>query len=552
MNETEHERRELRQEAALDRFEHSREAQTGHKRLQVNLNIHPLASLVAVGVVSIIVFVSWAAWVISHHEDFISVSTGLMHDGTWVVKAVVIVGFIWLCVEVAGRFIKHVIHPIIDAVQKSLFAIGQLKRNRVLARDLNYAVLEDVDTGQPQFHQVTQERNSFNYKIDSNPGPSQLPSPNVAQPTQEYAVSQLRENGLQVCFGVSTTTQQPFVINLLDGVHYRLLGASGMGKSCLAGSVLDQITTTNDEHHLQIALLDSEHKTSRLFEHLPHVAELHVGRKRVECVATSPEEVAEHMGYLKLELDRRKELSELALQKERFMLIYIEEFLSLKREMPRDLRMQFLRDFSILALRGRKYKLYLLACAQVDYASKAGGEEAEILREAQNQFSVNASFAVRPKAAQAAGFTNYELIEQNFNLKRVGQLVLETTGVSDMMLAPRFDVAQKLIALERSQVGANPRTTTVLGDAPHQNIIDSHLVRTDDAPEDAPSAPASEDKLAQVADLLARGYNQGEIIEKVWRCTKGGNDKYYQARAEYLQLVNMIKQRQAQTIELGA
>ncbi len=498
------------------------------------LHVYAPVFIIGTGFLTLVAAVFLAVYWWTSPSDFMHLAHSVV-DNTWFAIEILFWAFIGgAIVFLTIKLIKE-LAPLFSSV-------------KVHHANDNYVIYSGADA---KVHDHSNDKHITHVKeIAPPPGQLQLPPPvNVAQPTQEYAISQLRENALQVCLGASTTTQQPYVINLLDGVHYRFIGSSGMGKSCLAGSVLDQVTQTNDEHHLQIALLDSEYKTSRLFEHLPHVAELQVGRKRVECVATSAEEVAEHIGYLRMELDRRKELSELDLQRERFMLIYIEEFLSLKREIPKELRMQFLRDFSILALRGRKYKLYLLACAQVDYASKASGEEAELLREAQSQFSVNASFAVKPTAARAAGFTSNDLIEQNFNLKRKGQMVLETTGVSDIMLAPRFDVVEKLIALERSQRGANPGVNQVLDDDQHQNIVDSHLVNTEVTPT---LAPALEAKLPQVADMLARHYNQTEIIEKVWQCSKGTNAKYYQARAEYLQLVNMIRQRQAQTIELGA
>jgi hypothetical protein len=92
---------------------------------------------------------------------------------------------------------------------------------------------------------------------------------------------------------------------LLKGVHYKLIGSSGFGKSCEAAAILDMTTRTNDPDHLLIALLDLEHKTSQLFADLPHVAELPVGQRRVPCVATDADEVAAHLGYLKRELDRR-------------------------------------------------------------------------------------------------------------------------------------------------------------------------------------------------------------------------------------------------------
>src|SRR6266536_76756 len=231
----------------------------------------------------------------------------------------------------------------------------------------------------------------YNYSDTSTHGEEEqhLLTSGIEAPTMDYIISQLPYNGLQVCLGQSIETRNLFITDLIEGTHYRIMGGSGFGKSCVAGAILDQVTQTNDADHLLIACLDLEHKTSRLFENLPHVAQLQVGRKHIDCVATTPDEVATHFGYLRQELDRRKVLSEVDLRRERFMLIYVEEFLSLRREVDPKLLDQMLADFTILALRGRKYGLYLLACAQVDYASKD-------LRDAMAQFNVNMSFTVKP------------------------------------------------------------------------------------------------------------------------------------------------------------
>lgn len=342
----------------------------------------------------------------------------------------------------------------------------------------------------------------------------------VQSPTMEYVISQLKYNTLQVCLGVSLETGKPFVMDLIEGTHYRIIGGSGFGKSCEAAAILEQVTQSNDPDHLLISLLDLEHKTSRLFEDLPHVAELQIGRKRVECVATNADEVAQHFRYLRDELDRRKALSEYDLQRERFMLIYVEEFLSLKREVDPELKTQMMDDFTILALRGRKYGLYLLACAQVDYSDKS-------LRDAMNQFNVNMSFSVKPSAARAVGFSSNDLLKQNFEAKQRGQFVLETTGCTDIMLAPQFDVKAKLQRLQGASQGANQGATRVLN-----STIEG--ASTYPAPSVAPiDAPAWEAYLEPIQALRARGFNQDEIIEKLWGAKKGSNQRYQDAREIY-------------------
>jgi DNA translocase FtsK/SpoIIIE-like protein len=361
-----------------------------------------------------------------------------------------------------------------------------------------------------------------------------LPPGPVQHPSMDYVRSLLQENALQVCLEMSATSGQPCVMHLLDGTHYRIIGGSGFGKSCEAAAILEMTTQTNDPAHLQIALLDLEHKTSRLFENLPHIAELSLGRKRVPLVATSPDEVALHLHYLRRELDRRTQLSEYDLSRERFLFIYVEEFLSLKREVDPALKRRMLDDFSILALRGRKYGLYLLACAQVDYAD-------DQLREAMNQFNVNMSFAVRPRAAQAAGFASYDLLKQNFEAKKPGQFVLETTGCTDLMLAPQFDVKAKLQELERRAARLSSHSAPVLTpfSSPDLRLIEAArtpLERTENTDEGTDERPwqADMDEVAvKVMKLRTLGWGKQAIIEKIWSVTKGGSKRYKEAEALY-------------------
>jgi hypothetical protein len=273
--------------------------------------------LLITGVIALISVITWLAWVFNHPADFVSTSAVLVHGGIWLLTACAIIGLAWLAFVVVGYAVNHIGHPIVDA-------IGKIKRHRVLAQADNYAITQHQDG--PQFHQVSQDHHNYKYDIAQlaqQESQAQLPAP--GQPTQEYAISQLQQNGLQVCLGVSKATGQPYVRDLIGGTHYKIIGASNMGKSCFAASILDQVTATNDPDHLLIGLLDLEHKTSRLFENLPHLAELDLGRKRVDCIAQTPDEVGEHFGYLHQELNRRARLSEYDLNRERFLLIYVEE-----------------------------------------------------------------------------------------------------------------------------------------------------------------------------------------------------------------------------------
>jgi hypothetical protein len=218
---------------------------------------------------------------------------------------------------VLGGFIQHVIVPLVHDV------FGPFRTNRVHHANDNYTVYQDKDSMKVSHH----EDNRYSYNIKQLEAPQEpvalIEAPRVHQPTQEEAISLLEYNKLQVCLGADKEVGGYVFTDLAGGSHFRNIGSSDMGKSCLASSIFDQATSANDEDHLRIALLDLECKASRLFETLPHVAELQIGRERVDCVAQSADEVGRHFGYLRQELVRRVRLSEYELRREMFLLIYL-------------------------------------------------------------------------------------------------------------------------------------------------------------------------------------------------------------------------------------
>jgi len=160
------------------------------------------------------------------------------------------------------------------------------------------------------------------------------------------------------------------------------------------------------------------------------------GQRRRRLIAKDADEVAAHLGYLKKELDRRAS-QQVAMP---LLLIYVEEMLSLQYEVDEKLKAQMLADLAILALRGRKYGMFLMACTQTDYSTKE-------LKEAQKQFRTRSGFAIDPSAARAAGFVNTELVNYNYRNAKPGQFLLERPAFSSLVLAPLYDVEQKLVEL---------------------------------------------------------------------------------------------------------
>lgn len=244
--------------------------------------------------------------------------------------------------------------------------------------------------------------------------------------------------------------------------HIKIIGASQKGKSSMAAAILEMICRTHDTAHVQIALLDLEHLTSRLFADLPHLATVRVEGQEIPLHARNRKQVLECLGYLVQIMDYRYTLPASERAQLPILLIYIEEFLALKNYFKKRIdtlkgpeqkaaRGRALQDYSQLvfainelSLRGLKARIQLMLCAQVDYAD-------DDFREALTSVSIGMSFCVRPTAAQAAGFFEHELLKRNYQENQEGQAVVEAPGVNDLILAPDFPLEERLIAHERMQ-----------------------------------------------------------------------------------------------------
>ena len=347
-----------------------------------------------------------------------------------------------------------------------------------------------------------------------------------AMPTQDFILSRLKRNALEIAPGIDAKTGELRFLSIEDAVHFKLIGSSGFGKSCLAASILDQAIKLNSPDVLQVALLDLEHKTSVLFEDAPHLVEYKAaGGRRVPLASTNADEVATHLGHLKSILDQRAKLNEYDLQQQPVILMYVEEMLSLQYEVDPKLLSQMLADLSVLALRARKYRMFLLACAQTDYSTPE-------LKNAQKQFRSRIAFAVDTTSARAAGFMSTELIKQNFLTaeKGDGHFVLEYPGYAGICIAPSFDVRAMLLARSTPvhQAYTAPERMIVNADSTPASLAQN---TTTDAPERTPQAGIGD--IQEVLRLHSLNWGKQAIIEKVYAIKKGGSLKYKEASKRY-------------------
>jgi len=226
----------------------------------------------------------------------------------------------------------------------------------------------------------------------------------------------------------------------------------------MAAAFLDIVTQTHDEDHVLIALLDLEDQTSKLFAHLPHVAEVATNTGTYPLHARNHEEVLHRLRLIMLIMDERYGMDKSQVLQEPILLVYVEEFLALKDHFKHQIKAakteeakkQAEKDYadlifciSEIARRGLKARIQLLLCAQVNYRD-------EDLQEALVNVVAGMSFAVLPTAAQAAGFYDYEMLKRCAKDDKVGQAVVQMPDCKDLVLAPEYDLEQKLIALEKA------------------------------------------------------------------------------------------------------
>jgi DNA translocase FtsK/SpoIIIE-like protein len=290
-----------------------------------------------------------------------------------------------------------------------------------------------------------------------------LPLGQIAAPLRRLTVDEIcahiERNSYQVYIGSSLTKNLTPLLISIKGRHLKVIGATQKGKSSFVGSLIDIVSQTHDPAYVQFALLDKEHQTSRLFADLPHLLRVVVDGKPTPVHAKNTNEVVEYLSYLLQILDARNAMSRTALAQEPVIVVYIEEFLRLKKELKaacattqdREGAVRRYTQFSFaigqLAGLGLKLRMYLWLVAQMDYADK----DPE-LQEAMVNITSGLSFCVRQTAALAAGFYQTELLSRNAQENKAGQAVCEMPDCNDLILAPDFDLEQRLQAREQAEI----------------------------------------------------------------------------------------------------
>jgi DNA segregation ATPase FtsK/SpoIIIE-like protein len=286
---------------------------------------------------------------------------------------------------------------------------------------------------------------------------TEVDGPAMRRITIEEAIKHIDSNSYQVYVGRSLTDENGRAMKMsFRGKHLKFIGASQRGKSSEIAALMSIIAATHDPAHVQVAILDLEDKTGRLFADLPHIKRIRVNCNEVRLHATTVDQVLEYLIYITKFMEFRYQMAPAVLAQQSIFIVYIEEFLRLRRMLkariatstPGPKREKAQRDYAALidcidalAARGLKAHMQLWLCAQVDYVD-------EDLREALANVMEGMSFCVRPSAAAAAGFTRSDLIVKNRHTNRVGQCVVETTDLTDLVQAIEFDLAARLLEHE--------------------------------------------------------------------------------------------------------
>lgn len=120
--------------------------------------IHPKVSLVVVTTTIFFLGVLFLFWVISHHDEVVSLADVLWRAilalltmaVTWIMPILMVAGTL-------GLVIKWNIKPIVEVYHQVQEAFGLRARNKVLVREQHYTVIDEpnsIGKLEPKFYQV--------------------------------------------------------------------------------------------------------------------------------------------------------------------------------------------------------------------------------------------------------------------------------------------------------------------------------------------------------------------------------------------------------------
>jgi hypothetical protein len=156
----------------------------------------------------------------------------------------------------------------------------------------------------------------------------------------------------------------------------------------------------------------------------------------------------------------------------------------------------------------------------------------------QKMFRFRGAAGIDPTAARAAGFSNTDLIKQNFQTGKPGCFVVEYPGYSGLVLAPVYDVERKLSEKLGYVPGFGQRSTGFQEPFTDELIMDMKDIRKEAESPLKTDESALQARFQEMAELRAKNWGKGKIIEKIYGVKPGGTKAYKEAEAEYNQFLD--------------
>ncbi len=346
--------------------------------------------------------------------------------------------------------------------------------------------------------------------VDANPL-NQIEAPQ-RRLTVEEICSHIDRNSYKIFIGSSLTTIGNPVSTSIYKRHLRIIGSSQKGKSSFVAALLDIISRTHDPEYVQFALLDKEYMTSKLFASLPHVLTVIDNDRPTPVHAKNTNEVVTCLTYLLRILEARYTMRKSEIAKEPLIIVYIEEYLRLKRELQARCKTaldkeeaermyaQFTFIVGQIAGLGLKVRIQLWLVSQMDYAEKDSD-----LQETAGNITSGVSFCLSRPGALAAGFCSTELINKNAQDKKPGQAVCEMPDCVDLILSPEYDLEKRLQAFEEAEMQEEEEESTPVYTRPYLLSTDTptYTPSTEvDTPAELPAVKQSNITLATLQDAI--------------------------------------------------
>lgn len=254
--------------------------------------------------------------------------------------------------------------------------------------------------------------------------PENIVDGEIVQPvepiTAAEALTLIPRNQLTWLFGTDEAGK-PAIATIKDSVHTLNVGSTGQGKTTLTADLLLQLVKGNDAELYNLIIADIKGTLAEPFK--PYAF----------ATGTNPDDYVTLMAMARETVEQRRVNGETLAKGAKVWVIVVEEALALKKYLSKEQLDEYSKHLDIVALVGREYGVFLLACSQVDYSSKG-------FQDSRGQFMTRLGAAIMPTAANSMGFVNTKLVKRLWQERRPGQFLLEGPDGDRIIRAPLLDL----------------------------------------------------------------------------------------------------------------